>query len=138
MANNRVGFVHRLALIYLAQLGPCSGQVSTSIGGCPRRGPLKGAQESNLPSSEIDEARALCAKAHHTLSSISICNDAELCQSGKSGCFLYVYIEWRFVVNKVSLPDGITLTDALARRDIEVDPGKNTGVLSAGSSGEGR
>src|SRR5262249_50641436 len=33
MVNNRVGFVHRLALVYLAQLGPCSGQISPSHGG---------------------------------------------------------------------------------------------------------
>jgi hypothetical protein len=85
MANNRVGFVHRFALVYLAQLGPCSGQVSTSRGNSPRRGPLKGAQASNLSSSEITEARALCAETHHTFSGLSICNDAEECQSGSRG-----------------------------------------------------
>ncbi len=47
------------------------------MGCCPGQGPLKRAREPNLPSSEIGEAGALCAGAHHTPSVLSIENDVK-------------------------------------------------------------
>jgi hypothetical protein len=48
---------------------------------------LKRAREPNLPSSEIGEAGALCAGAHHTPSGLSIEHAMQGCQPGKNGSF---------------------------------------------------
>jgi hypothetical protein len=52
------------------------------MGCCPGPSPLKRAQDPNLPSSEIGEAGALCAGAHHTPSDLSIEYAVQGCQPG--------------------------------------------------------
>src|SRR2546427_7244322 len=87
MVDNRLGFVHRFALVLWPNGANSLARSPRHMECCPGPSSLKRAREPNLPSSEIGEAGALCAGAHHTPSDLSIEHAVQGCQPGKSGPF---------------------------------------------------
>src|SRR5216683_1881225 len=75
----------------LTQAGQFPGQISPSHRVLPRAESVEMCLEPKLPSSEIGEAGALCAGAHHTPSDLSIEYDVQGCQLEKNGPFVVRY-----------------------------------------------
>src|SRR2546428_3855412 len=91
IVDTRLGVVHRFALVLWPKRANSLARSPRHMECCPGPSSLKRAREPNLPSSEIGEAGALCAGAHHTPSDLTIEHAVLGCQPGKSclwGAFL--------------------------------------------------